>query len=213
MDANKPEDGPALQKEETIKLWLDYLAKLNDRSARQDQLSGMTAWVLISLIAVLLYKGVPALSSIIEDQQKVRSAEVFFFLGLNFAVAALLAYRGFLNFAGRSRQSDITIRDIIRTLALLMAAFSILAIVTAAIEHRLLHHLSAELTASTKIVLWSSFVLSLLLLSVQLLFACYLTYLKLAHSITFLFSQMSRQRGLSCLTLLSDYSRAWQVLQ
>jgi hypothetical protein len=78
------------------KLWFDYLSKINDRELHQNHLSGVSDWVLMGLLGAILYRGIPALPSLLKIPGLASSVTVTLTLLANslvlllFAVASLL---------------------------------------------------------------------------------------------------------------------------
>src|SRR5262245_6417666 len=91
------------QDNQTVKNWLDYLARLNDRHERQGQTSGVNSWVLLSIIAGLLYKGVPALPALLANNDALRASGIVFALELNcFALVSTL-HSTFIQYLNRDQ--------------------------------------------------------------------------------------------------------------
>jgi len=87
---------PAPQEAER-KLWLDYLAKLNDREIQSARASGFTTWALLAVAAAIVYRSVPQLPRFLSTANALKESAVIFLLEANavlfFAVGfSLLVY-------------------------------------------------------------------------------------------------------------------------
>ena len=102
------------------KLWLDYLAKLNDRELHSSQASGFTPWALLAVVAATVYTAVPKIPSFVATPGMATTslvtlaleADVLFFEGLS--IVALVCFCGpsvqsRLATAHSKRASSITI--------------------------------------------------------------------------------------------------------
>ena len=86
IEAQPPEEGQAPSPDAERKLWLDYLAKLNDRQLQSARASGITTWVLLGVAAAILYKSVPQLPEFLSAPGTLGSSLII----LMFEVDALL---------------------------------------------------------------------------------------------------------------------------
>jgi hypothetical protein len=62
------------------KLWFDLISKLNDRNLQRARESGATAWVLLGVATAIIYKGTPALPSILSSRSEFSTASILFVL-------------------------------------------------------------------------------------------------------------------------------------
>jgi hypothetical protein len=73
------------------KLWFDLLSKINDRNLQTARASGATTWVLLGVAAAIIYRGVPALPSILSSRALLTETSVIFVLVFDFLMMLCLA--------------------------------------------------------------------------------------------------------------------------
>jgi len=81
-----PSVSPDTSAETERKLWLDYLAKLNDRELQKERASGATNWVLLAITIATLYKLFQALPRLVEANTSWLNIGALFALELDFLI-------------------------------------------------------------------------------------------------------------------------------
>lgn len=96
--STRPGEPPDTSAETERKLWLDYLAKLNDRELQKERSSGATSWVLLAVAMATLYKFFQELPRLVETKASwvaigtLVALEINFLVNLGIAIAFLFGY-------------------------------------------------------------------------------------------------------------------------
>jgi hypothetical protein len=80
------------------RLWLDYIARLNDRRLRTTGSSGATSWALLLALIAVLYKTVPQLPVFLADANNLKNCIVFLVLEFDAAFFFIASYAYLLSF-------------------------------------------------------------------------------------------------------------------
>lgn len=77
---------------EERKMWLGFITKLNDRRLQQQPVSGATTWVLIGVIALVVYRGFLHLPAMLQVPRLFANSLVLFCLQFDFLLMFFIFY-------------------------------------------------------------------------------------------------------------------------
>jgi hypothetical protein len=58
------------------RLWFEYLSKLNDRELQTQRASGSTSWLLLAVVAAIVYRGLSGLQGFLSIPHAVTTTAV-----------------------------------------------------------------------------------------------------------------------------------------
>jgi len=91
--------------------WLTYLAQLNNRSLGQEGKSGATTWVLLGVLAAIVYKSVPFIPWFLGMPGYLRTSYTLFLLISNVLFTSMIVLIGLVNYSGTRQRRVMTDRS------------------------------------------------------------------------------------------------------
>jgi hypothetical protein len=95
-DQSIPNERHVVSEDNLRKLWLEYLAKINDREIQYSQASGITTWALLAVAAAILYRGVPRIPAFLSIAHSTSMAVVILLLEVDILFSLVAGLSGFL---------------------------------------------------------------------------------------------------------------------
>jgi hypothetical protein len=92
---------------EERKLWLEYLARVNDRNLKSRQASGFTPWALLGVAAAVLYAAVPKIPEFFLTPGGLRTALIILPLESDVVALAALLFGALLTYCFQAESARV----------------------------------------------------------------------------------------------------------